>query len=388
MKVWFSLLSKNQKIWMVVTVAVCLGIVFFGFVFEQSHEAEAIEVKLDMSLKSTAIKLGITGKSIARELSLPLDIKKSQSFRELGITREQLDNAVHHIQSHSPKKVKYYIFVSLTLFGLVFLTRIGRPDGASAKKDRYLWYPRVFYIITLLLTVLFAGFALGKSPNPMESFVKVFKSMDGLYPDPVNKVLAFVFFIILAIIGKKLICGWACPFGALQELLYDNCLTRKISHFKVPFIISNTIRSLLFITMIVLLFGIIGGKKGYVIYHYVNPFNLFNFDFDRLSIIVTLVGVFIAGLFIYRPFCQFICPFGLISWLAERLSIFHVKIDHSKCTKCGVCIDVCPLDAAKGFVEKKRMPADCFSCARCLNVCPVDAIHYEFRKNLANVSSK
>lgn len=65
-----------------------------------------------------------------------------------------------------------------------------------------------------------------------------------------------------------------------------------------------------------------------------------------------------------------------------------MKIDHSKCTKCGVCIDVCPLDAAKGLVEKKRMPADCFSCARCLNVCPVDAIHYEFRKNLANVSSK
>ncbi|MBL7135519.1 MAG: 4Fe-4S binding protein [Candidatus Marinimicrobia bacterium] len=388
MKVWFSLLSKNQKIWMVVTIAVCLCIVLIGFVFEQSNEAEAIEIKLDMSLKSAAIKLDITGKSIARELSLPLDIKKSQSFRELGVTKEQLDNAGHHIQSHSPKKVKYYIFVSLTLFGLVFLTRIGRPDGTSAKKDRYLWYPRVFYIITLLLAVLFAGFALGKSPNPIESFVKVFKSMVGLYPDPVNKVLVFVFFSVLAILGNKLICGWACPFGALQELLYDNCLTRKIPRFKVPFIISNTIRSLLFITMIVLLFGIIGGKKGYVIYHYVNPFNLFNFDFDELSIIVTLVGVFIAGLFIYRPFCQFICPFGLISWFVERLSIFHVKIDHSRCTECGVCIDVCPLDAAKGLVEKKRIPADCFSCARCLNVCPVDAIHYEFRKDLANVSSK
>lgn len=104
MKAWFSLLSKNQKIWMVVTIAVCLGIVLIGFVFEQSHEAEAVEIKLDMSLKSAAIKLDITGKSIARELSLPLDIKKSQSFRELGVTKEQLDNAVYHIQSHSPKK--------------------------------------------------------------------------------------------------------------------------------------------------------------------------------------------------------------------------------------------------------------------------------------------
>ncbi len=168
----------------------------------------------------------------------------------------------------------------------------------------------------------------------------------------------------------------------------DNCLTRKIPRFKVPFIISNTIRSLLFLTMILFMFGIIGGKKGFVLYHHINPFNLFNFDFDELSIVITLVCVFIVGLFIYRPFCQFICPFGLISWLAERFSIFRVNVDHSKCTKCGVCIDICPLDAAKGMVERKKMPADCFSCARCLNVCPVDAIHYELRKNLTNVSLK
>ena len=81
--------------------------------------------------------------------------------------------------------------------------------------------------------------------------------------------------------------------------------------------------------MILFMLGIIGGKKGFVIYHYINPFNLFNFDFDELSIVITLVVVFIVGSFIYRPFCQFICPFGLISWLAERFSIFHVNVDHS-----------------------------------------------------------
>jgi len=64
MKVWFSLLSKNQKIWMVVTIAVCLGIVLIGFVFEQSHEAGAVEIKLEMSLKSAAIKLGISKRTL------------------------------------------------------------------------------------------------------------------------------------------------------------------------------------------------------------------------------------------------------------------------------------------------------------------------------------
>jgi formate hydrogenlyase subunit 6/NADH:ubiquinone oxidoreductase subunit I len=35
------------------------------------------------------------------------------------------------------------------------------------------------------------------------------------------------------------------------------------------------------------------------------------------------------------------------------------------------------LEAAKGLVGGKKMPADCFSCGRCLNVCPVDAIQYK-----------
>ncbi|MBW2083712.1 MAG: 4Fe-4S binding protein, partial [Deltaproteobacteria bacterium] len=52
------------------------------------------------------------------------------------------------------------------------------------------------------------------------------------------------------------------------------------------------------------------------------------------------------------------------------------QIDHDQCTQCGACIKACPLEASKGRVARKKIPADCFSCPRCLNVCPVDAIQY------------
>ncbi len=84
----------------------------------------------------------------------------------------------------------------------------------------------------------------------------------------------------------------------------------------------------------------------------------------------------LISLIIYRPFCQLICPFGLISWIVERFSIFRIQIDKEKCTQCGACVKACPLEAAKGRVDGKKMPADCFSCARCLSTCPVDAIKY------------
>jgi len=200
--------------------------------------------------------------------------------------------------------------------------------------------------------------------------------MVGLYPSVIDKLLAFILFIVLSIIGNKLICGWACPFGALQELVSSLPILRKMKQWKVPFWLTNTIRSALFFVMLLFLFGIIGGRKGFVLYHYLNPFNLFNMDFEHWLILVTVVVSLALSFFIYRPFCHLICPFGFLSWIAERASLTRVKINHEKCTDCGLCIKACPTEAAKGRVLDKLFAADCFSCARCLNVCPQDAIRY------------
>ncbi|RLD11158.1 MAG: hypothetical protein DRI44_04295 [Chlamydiae bacterium] len=313
-------------------------------------------------------------------MSLPLHVRKGRPVETLGITNEKLYHAVEHILSHTDATLKYYVYVALVLGGLVFLVRLGRPDG-SAIKERNSWYPRAPYNIFLLISVIFAGFVFGKSPNPMEAIVKVFKTMVGLYPDPIIKVFALIFFIILAIVGNKIICGWACPFGSLQELIFSLPFLEKIKKKKIPFILTNSIRIIVFAAMLLFLFGIVGGRKGFVIYHFINPFNLFNFDFETLILSLTIIIVLILSIFVYRPFCQLICPFGFVSWIAERFSIFRVRVDKNLCVKCGACEEVCPTDAAKGIVAGNKMPADCFSCSRCLNSCPVDAIKYTFNNN-------
>ena len=134
----------------------------------------------------------------------------------------------------------------------------------------------------------------------------------------------------------------------------------------------------MFLVILLFLFGFVGGRKGFVIYHYLNPFNLFNLDFDHWLILVTVIVFLILAFSIYRPFCYLICPFGFISWIAEKVSLTRVKVDHGKCTDCGACINACPSQAAKDIVSGKLFGADCFSCARCLNVCPHDAIRYGF----------
>jgi ferredoxin len=328
-----------------------------------------------MSIRDIAPKLGVTGKSLAREFGLPLDVPKGKPLKALGVNQGALDHVAEHLLSHETGPLKYYVFGALVLWGLVFLTRLGRPDG-SPTAERKTWYPRLPYLAALLVAVAVCGFALGKSPNPMEGAVKVFKSMVGLYPSVGEKVAALVFFLALAVVGNKLVCGWACPFGALQELLYSLPFLKRIKRRKVPFVVSNAIRGTLFVVMLLLLFGIVGGRKGFVVYHYLNPFNLFIFDFDELPVLIAVIVAVASAFLIYRPFCQFVCPFGLISWLAERLSLARVRVDANRCNECGACIQACPLEAARHKVAGKLFAADCYSCARCLNVCPQDAISY------------
>lgn len=375
---WFFLLSAKQRIWMFSASLIILAIVIIGIIATTGKKVSfSDDFSVNMSIRDIAPKLGVTGKSLARELGLDLNVPKNKPLNKLGIKDNNLEHVIEHLISHKDATLKYYIYLSLVLGALVFLIRLGRPDGTDVK-DRKFWYPRTPYIIFLLTSLIFCGFILGKSPNPMEGVVKVFKSMVGLYPDPIVKLAAFLFFLFLAIIGNKLICGWGCPFGALQELIYIIPMLKKIKKRKLPFWLTNSIRGMIFITMLLLLFGIIYGKEGMVIYHYVNPFNLFNFDFEYLSILITIIAVIVFSFGFYRPFCQFICPFGFVSWLFEKISLAKIKINYNLCTQCGSCVKACPLHTTKGIVEKKKIISDCFSCARCLNVCSVDAIRYKF----------
>jgi len=386
MQRWFSSLSRKQRVWLFGTAAVMVIISVLGLLLNPPGVPEQTQAfSVEMSIRDIAPPLKVTGKALAHELDLPLDVSKTKPLSALGVKEETLRHVVHHLLSHRDTMLKYYLYAALVLGGLVFLVRLGRPDSSDVK-HRSQWYPRIPYISLLAVSVIIAGFLLGKSPNPMEGVVKVFKSMVGLYPDPAAKVIAFLFFIVLAVIGNKLICGWACPFGALQELIYSIPVLKKIKRRKPPFAVTNTIRGGLFAVVLLFLFGIAGGQKGTVLYHYVNPFNLFNLDFEAVSILLTVILALLGSLFMYRPFCQFICPFGFISWIVERFSIFRVRIDTEKCTRCGACIKACPSTAAEGLVYGYRLPADCFSCARCLNACPFEAIQYTsvFNKNIKN----
>ena len=196
MNKWFSLLSTKQRVEMFVTFLIIAIIVAVGVLVNSPKEQMSSKTfTTDMSINKIAPEIGVTGKGLARELNLPLGTPKKKPLNKSGISQQQLDHAVAHILSHHSTTLKYYVFAAIVIFGLVYLTRLGRPDNSNIS-ERKLWYPRLPYIVCLIAAVLVCGFVLGKSPNPMEGIVKVFKSMVGLYPSVTGKIIAFAFLLM------------------------------------------------------------------------------------------------------------------------------------------------------------------------------------------------
>lgn len=126
------------------------------------------------------------------------------------------------------------------------------------------------------------------------------------------------------------------------------------------------------------------GIKDFVIYHHINYFKIFNFGGLAVVALYSLPIFILASLFIFRFYCQLICPFGLYAWLLENIAINKIKIIEDKCIECRKCVKDCPTEAMKGIYENERkyfLP-DCWSCGVCIETCPTNAIKYGYNKEI------
>ena len=192
----------------------------------------------------------------------------------------------------------------------------------------------------------------------------------------------------------RMICGWLCPFGLIQEILYK-IKTPKVKKDPVTRIFSFLKYFILvffvFIVPIMYAFrdtplpafckyicpagtleggiGLLANKVNESYFSMLGP--LFTWKF------IILVSICVGCVFIFRLFCRFICPLGALYGLFNKISVFGVKVDNDKCTYCNRCINHCKMDI------KHVGDAECISCGECVNVCPTDAISWKCtRKSL------
>ena len=215
-------------------------------------------------------------------------------------------------------------------------------------------------------------------------------SLQGAFSSSNKSTLYYVLGILLiyCIMFGRMICGWICPVGLIQELLYKiktpklkkSPVTRILSFFKyvvliffviiVPIMYAFRSTPLPAFCKYICPAGTIEGGLALLS----NPAN--EGFFSMLGPLFTwkfmlMVSILVGTIFIFRLFCRFICPLGALYGLFNKLSFFGIQVDTSKCINCGKCTGNCKMDI--------RYPGDaeCISCGDCVKECPTNAIRWK-----------
>ncbi len=210
-------------------------------------------------------------------------------------------------------------------------------------------------------------------------------------------VMGFLLFFG-ALLGRA-VCGFLCPFGFVQELLHRIPLPRKkIGRFRGD----RALRCLKYAVLAVLVTGLpllldwtpafckylcpAGTLEGGV------PLVLLNLGGVRFEIgalyfwqLASLLLILAACLFLYRPFCKYLCPLGAIYGTMNRVSLYRMRPQTEKCIGCGTCADLCPMQ-----VDPSKTPnsAECIRCGRCVSACPTGALYLGFRERKPEAEAK
>jgi len=236
----------------------------------------------------------------------------------------------------------------------------------------------VISVITILYgVILFGGFPHAVMPIQHILFIL---SGRGLISSLLPVIIVLSLLSATSLIVGRIFCGFACPIGTLQELISKiNFKSDLKSQEKVKYRIEDSSKLPSRIRRIFLAILIILAIFGILLLEMINPLTVFfifrsPFTLTLLIPLVSLIVVSIVSIFIYRPWCRYLCPFGAFSSLCSRISRkkYHRTED---CTDCGLCEKICPTQEASAGSKRN----ECYFCNRCIEICPNDAIKFSER---------
>ncbi len=193
----------------------------------------------------------------------------------------------------------------------------------------------------------------------------------------------------------RVVCGFLCPFGWVQDLLYKIPMRKKLRSLPGERILRKIRYALLgvFVVGLPLLIRNVGDLGEPWFCKWICPSGMFMAGLPLAAInpairsavgalftwkAAILVGVAVLSVKLYRPFCRYLCPLGAVYGKCNGIALMRYQVDEKACISCGACQRACPLDIP---VMKRPNSPDCVRCGRCMEACPAEAIRWNRAKS-------
>jgi len=194
------------------------------------------------------------------------------------------------------------------------------------------------------------------------------------------------FLLSIGVVFGRFICGYVCPMGLLQDLIYKI----KTPKLRLRLRFARYIKYIVLLLLVIILpflirdelsrlgapwfckylcpTGTIFGAAPLIA---VNDFMHSMLGCQFVLKVTIAIAVIVGSLFVFRIFCRVLCPLGAIYALFNRFAVVRMKCDKKKCTGCGLCAKACQI-----LIEPAKTPnsPECVRCKGCVSACKTKAL--------------
>lgn len=253
----------------------------------------------------------------------------------------------------------------------------------------------IFRMAFLTVTLVFLGWYANAQLSVVNlmalfgSLVSGF-SWQAFLLDPLTFILWFAVAAALLFWGRGAYCGWLCPFGALQELTNQIARKLQVPQWTLPWGLHERLWPIKYMIFL--------GLFGVSLMSVEQAEHLAEIEPFKTAIILKFIrawpfvayaaALLVAGLFVERFYCRYLCPLGAALAIPARIRMFDwLKRYHECGNPCQTCSNQCPVQAIHRTGEIN--PNECINCLHCQvlyqseSVCPVVIKKMKSRAKLA-----